>query len=47
VAVVIWMPTSNVTPNVTARIALRFFVFLLDNDLHAITKLAFNPVGNT
>jgi hypothetical protein len=41
------MPTSNVTPKVTARIALRFFVFLLDKDLHAIIKPAFNPIGNT
>jgi len=44
VSVVIWMPTSNVTPKVTARIALRFFVFLLDSDLHAIRKLDFIPM---
>jgi len=29
VSVVIWIPTSNVTPKVTAKITLRFFVFLL------------------
>jgi len=38
------MPTSNVTPNVTARTALRFFVFLLDNDRQAIMKLDFKPM---
>ena len=44
VAVVIWIPTSNVTPNVTARIALRFFVFLLERDRHAIIKLDLVPI---
>jgi hypothetical protein len=38
------MPTSKVTPKVTAKIALRFFVFLLDSDLQAIMKLALNPI---
>src|SRR4030067_2741454 len=38
VAVVIWIPTSNVTPNVTARIALGFFVFFLGRGVHAINK---------
>jgi len=37
------MPTSKVTPKVTARIALRFLLFLLDNDRHAIKKLDFKP----
>ncbi len=44
VAVVIWIPTSNVTPNVMAKIALRFFVFLLERDLHAINKLDLVPM---
>ena len=44
VAVVIWIPTSNVTPNVTAKIAMRFFVFLLERDLHAINKLDLKPI---
>jgi hypothetical protein len=38
------MPTSNVTPKVTAKIALMFLLFLLDKDLHAIRKLDFNVI---
>jgi hypothetical protein len=44
VSVVIWMPTSKVTPRVTARMALMFFVFLLPKALQAMVKLAFRPV---
>ena len=44
VSVVIWIPTSRVTPKVTARIALRFFVFLLERDLQAINRLDFSPI---
>jgi len=40
------MPTSNVTPNVTARTVLRFFVFLLDNDRQAIMILDFKPIAS-
>ena len=44
VSVVIWIPTSSVTPRVIARMALRFLVFLLDRDLQAILRLALIPI---
>jgi len=44
VSVVIWIPTRSVTPKVMARIALRFFVFRLDSDLHAIKILDLIPM---
>ena len=43
VSVVILIPTSRVTPNVTAKIAERFFIFLRAKDLQAIKKLDLIP----